>query len=70
MLRPANLIFCRSPLKLWLLPCNNADTEQKFYFTNYNEDGIPPILEEEMEEELEEELEEEMEETEHRHSEL
>ena len=44
----------RSPLKLWLVPCNNADTEQKFYFTNYNEDGIPPILEEDMEEELEE----------------
>ena len=50
--------FVRSPLKLWLLPCNNADTEQKFYFTNYDEEGIPPLLEEDMEEELEKELEE------------
>ena len=39
----------RSPLKLWLQPCNNADTEQKWYFTNYDEDGIPPLLEEEEE---------------------
>ena len=45
--------FNRSPLKLWLQPCNNADTEQKFYFTNYDEDGIPPILEEDLEEDLE-----------------
>ena len=58
--------FNRSPLKLWLLPCNNADTEQKFYFTNYDEDGIPPILEDDLEDELEEELEE----REQRHSEL
>ena len=60
------MTFFRSPLKLWLLPCNNADTEQKFYFTNYDEDGIPPILEDDLEDELEEELEE----REQRHSEL
>lgn len=33
----------RSPLKLWLVPCNYSDTQQKWYFTNYDEDGIPPV---------------------------
>jgi hypothetical protein len=32
-----------SPLKLWLSPCNRSDTEQKWYFTNYDEEGIPTI---------------------------
>ena len=32
----------RHPLKLWLVDCDKSDTEQKWYFTNYNEDGIPP----------------------------
>jgi len=33
----------RQPLKLWLEPCNKGDTEQKWFFTNYDENGIPPI---------------------------
>jgi hypothetical protein len=41
----------RTPLKLWLLPCNPTDTEQKWFFTNYSEDGIPHIEEEQEEEE-------------------
>ena len=32
----------RHPLKLWLVDCDKSDTEQKWYFTSYNEDGIPP----------------------------
>ena len=39
----------RSPLKLWLVKCNRADTEQKWYFTHYAEEGIPPHTEEEYE---------------------
>eukprot|EP00088_Acartia_fossae_P014334 TRINITY_DN17664_c0_g1_i2.p1 TRINITY_DN17664_c0_g1~~TRINITY_DN17664_c0_g1_i2.p1 ORF type:complete len:593 (+),score=94.71 TRINITY_DN17664_c0_g1_i2:2-1780(+) len=35
----------RQPLKLWLVPCNRFDTEQKWYFTNYAEEGIPPYEE-------------------------
>ena len=31
----------RTPLKLWLLECNPGDTEQKWFFTNYDEEGIP-----------------------------
>jgi hypothetical protein len=42
-----NQKFFRSPLKLWLSPCNHSDTEQKWYFTNYEEEGIPAIEEEE-----------------------
>ena len=38
-------MFFRSPLKLWLSPCNHSDTEQKWYFTNYEEEGIPAIEE-------------------------
>lgn len=30
----------RSPLKLWLKPCNAQDTEQKWFFTQYEEEGI------------------------------
>ena len=50
----------RSPLKLWLLPCNPGDTEQKWFFTNFDEEGIPHRsargLEEEEEEESHDEL--------------
>jgi len=28
------------PLKLWLKPCNAMDDEQKWFFTNYEEEGI------------------------------
>jgi polypeptide N-acetylgalactosaminyltransferase len=35
----------REPLLLWLVKCNRADTEQKWYFTNYEEEGIPPYKE-------------------------
>jgi hypothetical protein len=31
----------RTPLKLWLVECNSGDTEQKWFFTNYDEEGIP-----------------------------
>ena len=44
----------RYPLKLWLQPCDKADTEQKWYFTNFDEDGIPPLLEEDIYEEEDE----------------
>jgi len=27
---------------LWLLPCERSDTQQKWYFTHYQEEGIPP----------------------------
>ena len=37
------LVLFRHPLKLWLVPCSKSDTEQKWYFTNYDEDGIPPV---------------------------
>eukprot|EP00092_Neocalanus_flemingeri_P057783 GFUD01068747.1.p1 GENE.GFUD01068747.1~~GFUD01068747.1.p1 ORF type:complete len:529 (+),score=152.63 GFUD01068747.1:378-1964(+) len=30
----------RTPLKLWLKPCNMQDTEQKWYFTNFDEEGL------------------------------
>jgi len=30
----------RSPLKLWLKPCSNQDTEQKWYFTHYDDQGL------------------------------
>jgi len=30
----------RNPLKLWLVACNKMDTEQKWFFTNYDEDGL------------------------------
>ena len=33
----------RTPLLLWLVPCNSMDTEQKWYFTNYDEEGIPKV---------------------------
>jgi len=42
----------RSPLKLWLVVCNHSDTEQKWYFTNYDEEGIPNRPEEEEHDEL------------------
>ena len=31
----------RHPLKLWLEPCDETDPEQKWFFTNYNQSGIP-----------------------------
>ena len=40
-------LFNRYPLKLWLKPCDTADPEQKWFFTNYNQNGIPPRLHEE-----------------------
>jgi len=30
----------RTPLKLWLKPCKMEDTEQRWYFTNYEDEGI------------------------------
>ena len=42
----------RSPLKLWLSPCNHSDTEQKWYFTNYEEEGIPAITDQAEHDEL------------------
>jgi len=30
----------RTPLKLWLKSCNMQDTEQKWYFTNFDEEGL------------------------------
>merc|ERR1719219_953958 len=30
----------RTPLKLWLVTCRPGDTEQQWWFTNYNEEGI------------------------------
>ena len=30
----------RSPLKLWLKECNQQDKEQKWYFTNYDDQGL------------------------------
>jgi len=41
----------RSPLKIWLVACNAMDTEQKWFFTNFDEDGIPRLQEQEEEEE-------------------
>ena len=45
----------RQPLKLWLQPCNHADTEQKWYFTNFEEEGIPQINSQEEQLEADEE---------------
>ena len=30
----------RSPLKLWLKECNSKDTEQKWYWSNFDDDGV------------------------------
>jgi len=30
----------RHPLKLWLKECDSKDTEQKWFWTNYDEDGV------------------------------
>ena len=35
----------RTPLKLWLVPCSPTDTEQKWFFTHYDEEGIPKLAE-------------------------
>jgi len=54
------LAVTREPLLLWLLPCERADTQQKWYFTHYQEEGIPPReaswIEEDIIEDSEEEL--------------
>jgi len=44
----------RTPLQLWLVECNKADTQQKWFFTNFEENGIPDIGESEDDEEGEE----------------
>jgi len=36
----------RSPLKLWLVDCLDNDTQQKWYFTNYDNEGLPTIYKE------------------------
>ena len=40
-------LLCRTPLQLWLVECNKADTQQKWFFTNFEENGIPDIGESE-----------------------
>ena len=30
----------RSPLKLWLKPCNSQDTEQRWFFTEFDDQGV------------------------------
>ena len=47
-------LLCRTPLQLWLVECNKADTQQKWFFTNFEENGIPDIGESEDDEEGEE----------------
>lgn len=34
----------RTPLKLWLVACNKLDTEQRWFFTHYDEDGLHKSL--------------------------
>ena len=53
------VILFRSPLKLWLVPCNHSDTQQKWYFTNYDEDGIPPVYSEDHDDSIDNSKEEE-----------
>ena len=40
--RQSNLCLkvTRSPLKLWLVECSQQDKEQKWYFTNYDDQGL------------------------------
>jgi len=33
----------RDPLKLWLVKCKTTDTEQRWYFTHYDDEGIPKL---------------------------
>ena len=49
-------LFFRSPLKLWLEKCDNSDTQQKWYFTNYDEEGIPAVTDQEEEEEHDDDM--------------
>ena len=30
----------RSPLKLWLKECNSRDTEQKWFWSNFDDEGL------------------------------
>ena len=30
----------RTPLKLWLVKCSSQDTQQKWYFTKFDEEGL------------------------------
>ncbi len=46
----------RTPLKLWLVPCNPGDTEQKWFFTQYDEEGIPHPPQEDQQEDPRDEL--------------
>jgi len=41
--QPTNncLRVTREPLLLWLVPCEPSDTQQKWYFTIYQEEGFP-----------------------------
>ena len=41
------------------MPCNHSDTQQKWYFTNYDEDGIPPVYSEDHDDSIDNSKEEE-----------
>ena len=30
----------RTPLKLWLKPCNSQDTEQRWFFSEFDDQGV------------------------------